>query len=152
MKPSITDWIQAIAVTIGIAFAIREFVLHDRAQEQLKKEAVLQLIVSGQNESISKSAQQIQQVYGELRKKQNPSQEEWENLQMIYFPIQAYLSAWGFCYHNNMCNPALTEAYICNSLVDFDKFRVEVNKRANKPDFTREEGYAALLNVCESKR
>ena len=38
MKSSITDWIQAIAVTIGIFFAIQEYVLKDRVQERLKKE------------------------------------------------------------------------------------------------------------------
>ncbi len=152
MKSSITDWIQALAVTIGIAFAMREFVLHDRAQERLQKEAVLQLIVSGQNESISKSAQRIQEVFNELIKKKDATKEEWGHLQTIYFPIQAHLSAWGFCYHNNMCNRNLTEAYICENLVDFDKFRVVVNNKVDKPDFTREKGYAALLNVCVSKK
>jgi len=152
MKSSITDWIQALAVTIGVVFAVREFVLHDRVQERLRKEAVLQLIVSGQSESISNSAGKIQKIFNDLMKKNNATREEWVNLQTIYFPIQAHLSAWGFCYHNNMCDQNLTEAYICENLVDFDKFRVVVNKKVDKPDFTREKGYAALLNVCVSKK
>lgn len=151
MKPSITDWIQAIAVTIGIAFAIREFVLHDRAQERLKKEAVMQLIVSGQSDSISNSAQSIQEVFGTLMKKENATVQEWQKLQAIYFPLQAYLSAWGFCYHNNMCDQGLTEGYICDTLVDFDQFREVVNQKAGNAEFTRETGYSALLKVCASK-
>ena len=151
MKSSITDWIQALAVTIGVIFALREFILHDRAQERLKKEAVLQLIVSGQNESISKSAQNIQHVFNRLKKKKDATREEWVNLQTVYFPIQAHLSAWGFCYHNNMCDRALTEAYICENLVDFDKFRVLVNEKVGRSDFAKEKGYAALLEVCVSK-
>lgn len=150
MKSSITDWIQALAVTVGVAFATWEFVLHDRAQEHLKKEAVLQLIVSGQNESISSSAQQIQQVFNELMNKKDATREEWVNLQTIYFPIQAHLSAWGFCYHNEMCDRDLTEAYICENIVDFDQFRELVNKKVNNPNFTREKGYSALLNACVS--
>ena len=152
MKPSITDWVQALAVTIGVVFAMREFVLHDRAQERLRKEAVLQLIISGQNESISESAQKIQEVFSQLMKKKDTTREEWVNLQTIYFPIQAQLSAWGFCYHNNMCEKNLTEAYICKNLVDFDKFRVIVNQKVGNSDFTREKGYETLLNVCVSKK
>lgn len=151
MKASITDWIQALAVTIGVAFATWEFVLKDRAQEHLKKEAVLQLIVSGQNQSISTSAQNIQQKFSELQANPDASLQEWGQLQTIYMPIQAYLSAWGFCYHNEMCDRELTEAYICNSLTDFDKFRVVVNQKVNRPDFNREEGYAALLKVCQKQ-
>jgi len=151
MKSSITDWIQALAVVVGVAFATWEFVLQDRAQERLQKEAVLQLIISGQNASISDSAQKIQDVYNRLMKNKDASIEEWVNLQTIYFPIQAHLSAWGFCYHNNMCEPQLTEAYICENLVDFDKFREVVNNKVNNANFTREKGYAALLDVCKAK-
>ena len=152
MKSSITDWIQAIAVTIGIAFAIREFVLYDRVQERLKKEAVMQLIVSGQSGAISESAQKIQAMYGELRSKKEPTLAEWGNLQAVYFPIQAHLSAWGFCYYNDMCDRQLTEAYICNSLVDFDQFREFVNQQVNNTNFQREQGYGALLNACLAKK
>lgn len=148
---SITDWIQALAVVIGVAFATREFVLHDRAQERLKKEAVLQLIISGQNDSISSSAQKLQQAFTALQRQDNTTAAQWGELQTLYFPIQAYLSAWGFCYHNHMCERELTEAYICNSLVDFDKFRALVNEKVNKANFSREKGYAALLEVCLSK-
>lgn len=151
MKPSITDWIQALAVTMGVAYAAWEFILHDRAQEKLKKEAVLQLMLSGQNESISKSAHEIQKVFSELRKNDEASIEDWVKLQAIYFPIQAHLSAWGFCYHNNMCDKKLTEAYICENLLDFDKFRALVNEKVNRPDFQREEGYGALLERCSEK-
>lgn len=138
MKSSITDWIQAIAVTIGIFFAIQEFVLKDRVEERLKKEAVMQLIVSGQSASISDSAQKIQTLFTQLNSKQDPSVADWGNLQAVYFPIQAHLSAWGFCYHHDMCDQALTEAYICDSLVDFDQFRVFVNEQVNNADFQRE--------------
>lgn len=150
-KASITDWIQALAVTIAIAFATWEFVLHDRAQEQLKKEAVLQLIINGQNESISNSSQQLLELFQQLQQTADAPPEDWQKLQAVYFPVQSYLSAWGFCYHNDMCDQALTEAYICKNLVDFDQFRAMVNNKANTPNFTREEGYAALLKVCQAK-
>ncbi len=151
MNSSITDWIQALAVTIGVVFAMREFILHDRQEERLRKEAVLQLIISGQNESISKSAQKMLKAFTKLINKEGVSREEWVNLQAIYFPMQAHLSAWGFCYQNSMCDRNLTEAYICENLVDFDKLRVIVNVKVGKPNFTREKGYAALLKVCVSK-
>lgn len=150
MKPSITDWIQAIAVVIGVAFALQEFVLHDRAQDRLEKETVMQLIISGQDESVSNSARELQQELTKLMQSESPTKADWGNLQMIYFPMQSHLTAWGFCYHNGMCDQELTEAYICKSLVDFDAFREMVNQNAGNPDFTREEGYAALLSTCVS--
>lgn len=152
MKSSVTDWIQALAVTIGVVFALREFILHDRVEERSKKEAVFQLIISGQNESISKSAQSIQRVFYELMKKEQVATKDWVHLQTIYFPIQAHLSAWGFCYNHNMCNRELTEAYICDNLIDFDKFRAIVNKKVNNPNFTRGKSYQTLLNVCLAKK
>ena len=151
MKSSITDWIQAIAVTIGIFFAIQEFVLKDRVQERLKKEAVMQLIISGQNASISDSAEKIQTLFTKLNADPSATMSDWGNLQAVYFPIQAHLSAWGFCYHHDMCDQALTEAYICDSLVDFDQFREFVNKQVNNTNFEREQGYAALLKACLAK-
>ena len=43
---SLTDWIQTIAVVVGLLVAYNEIVVHDRSLERQKKEATFELLMA----------------------------------------------------------------------------------------------------------
>lgn len=117
-KPHITDWIQAIIVTVGIVVAGWEFVLHDRSFENQKKQAVVDLMISGQNESITQSVKLLANVY--MSNKQYNKTEAMDTyLKLI--PLQQYYDSWAFCYTSGLCDGKLTLDYVCGDAIKFNQ-------------------------------
>jgi len=119
MKSSKTDWIQAVAVVIGVAFAIWGLVIQDRAAELSKKEAVFQLILAGGDESLTNSLKELSKELPNLNKDDIDELRIIE-LSAIYTPFEQHYNSWGFCFENDLCKKELTLRYVCEGLISFN--------------------------------
>jgi len=140
---SVTDWIQAIAVVIAIFFAIWEFVLNDRIQENYKKNLTSNLILKATEEWFPTSLKALHNL--SLKSKNTL------NDRASLKPLEVYYDTWGFCYENELCDKKLALKYICEDLVAFDTFMEEkfVEEKSNEKQSDRD--YYTLLQDCKKK-
>ena len=140
MKSSITDWIQTVAVVIGIGFALWEFVLHNKAEIQAKKNFVSNLILNSSNENLVKSVETLSIIYRELSNNNAASLKEDIKFNSGILPLKHHYDTWGFCYANDLCDKKLTTKYICGDLISFDRTLSEyasaLNASYNNQDFS----------------
>ena len=124
-RPSITDWIQAIAVVFGIAVGLWQFVIVDRSNEHMQRQAVFDLIMAGQTETQLAALRLLaSEVHGVATKssvlgKGTISME----LSLAIDTIETYMDAWGFCYDKQLCAQTLALQYICERAVTLDVIR-----------------------------
>jgi len=120
MKSSTTDWIQAVAVVIGVGFALWEFVLHNKTEVQAKKNFVSNLILNSSNEGLITSVAALSRIAVELSNNNAASLKDDIKLNSEILPLKHHYDTWGFCYANDLCDKKLTIRYICDDLILFD--------------------------------
>lgn len=119
--PLVTDWIQSLSVLIGLAIWIWQYAIYDHEQSEKKKEAVYQLIIAGQSESIMESAKDISNRISA----RNVELDDWA-LRSDLIPIHANLDAWAFCYSHDLCERKLVLSYTCKDVINFSNVAREM--------------------------
>lgn len=147
MKSSITDWIQAIAVVIGIAFAIWEFVLHDREKERDQRRAVFELVKIYQSESIQSS---LKEFFSRSKDFRDDVVKEGEPLQfhVTTLPIVSYYDSWAFCYEHDLCDRELAKEIVCPDFLEVDSMMRVMLKKLGKPFEFTDPHYVNFHHVC----
>ncbi|MGB0496062.1 MAG: hypothetical protein ACPGJI_06880 [Kangiellaceae bacterium] len=124
-KPSITDWIQSLAVFFGVMFAIYEFVLHDRTLEREKVLYTMKLLEKGQSSRIEKAVSDftVDVKYGFdyvlKAKKEGRNIEEVDSkkeFSEMMSPLLYYFESWSLCYTNDLCIKEISKEYACGSV------------------------------------
>lgn len=110
----VTDWIQAVAVVIGIAVGIWQFVIHDRDSELQRRKSVVDLIVAGQSTEIQNAYKIIIKYIIDKDSQPQPWKDGGSFAGLI--PFEQYMQAWGFCYQQNLCDQKLTLLFTCSQV------------------------------------
>lgn len=136
--PSVTDWIQAIAVTIGIGFALWEFVLHDRGEAREQAAGVRDLILARQSDAVAAAFEKME-IYRAVG--YGTAREQREQAAAAY-TVNNWFSAWGFCYSSQLCERKLTRDFICLDLLEWVR---GIEKLVDDLTITK---YRLLLQHC----
>jgi len=148
LNSSIRDWIQTIAVVIGISLGVWEFFIHDRIQENARKAFVSDMIIKGTSDSVMKSyasLPKLKQIFSEG--KHTPDVDKFE---FDVLALDSYFDAWGFCYKNNLCDRFLTKEYVCRMLISYSKLEKEFDGLTER-EYKIDQDYALLLTDCTNK-
>ena len=148
-SPKITEWIQSIAVTVGVGFGLWEFVLHDKTEEKFKKESVLRLITSGQYQEINKSYNNMLSGVLEFNSLDSIDSIRWTQFKINISPYAKYLNAWAFCYGNSLCDKTLTIEYICPKVSAYESLMSSLLKKASSDINVSTPNYDILVTECK---
>ena len=146
---SITDWIQAVAVVIGIYFVICEFVIHDRQENRDQKVFTSEMILSGSVESVHDSISAILSL-------DNVSFENLNVHELVSFKVKLialdnYMDQWGFCYEHSLCDRELALNYMCLDIIPYAEMENVLDKVAEELLGDNARGsnlYKTLLSDC----
>jgi len=147
--PSITDWIQTIAVVSGIAVGVWQFVIHDRDAELQRRKAVTDLLIAGQSDGVSK-AMGIPFAW-----RINPpdiSPEGIAKIQQDMMPLETYVEAWGLCYSNGLCDKKLSAEASCDYVGVYDGVtKLLYNATKRRVLIEHDPSLTALVNECRQR-
>lgn len=130
-RPSITDWIQALVVVIGIAFALWEFVLRDREDEHDRREAVRNMISASQSNSVFKAYQALFSFYRQYKNAGRISEGKWDDILHAVTPLKEHFLTWAYCYANSLCNEELALKYVCFRVLSYEELMKHLATKAH---------------------
>lgn len=145
---SFTDWIQTLAIVIGVGCAIFEFIIQDRQTAIFKKEAVLRLIEHTQSESFSSASSNLYLKWASIHAKEEISNQQLMDYIVAATPFEKHYSAWNVCYEGEICDPELTLKVVCSQINAFDKTVSEIFAKAKFETNIMRKNYQALHADC----
>lgn len=146
---SITDWIQAIAVVVGVGFAIRELVIYDRASELNQRAAVSNLLLAGQSDAVMDAYRELLRGKKNMKESGALSETEWFDLQLAVSPIKEHFLTWSFCYSASLCDRSLVLDAVCFRAKTYEKIMKEMRPATISEVPEKRRTYISMLEDCE---
>lgn len=146
-KPMVTDWIQAMSVFFGIIIWVWQYVVHDRALQLDRRQAVQDLIIAGQSDAIIDSSKAIAKRIAQ----KNVDYSDWQ-LRTDLIPFHAHLDAWAFCYRHRICESQLVLEHTCEDAVNFDKLAKRMRASSDGKFFSSLGGpLEEMIAICKKR-
>lgn len=109
-RPSITDWIQAAAIVIGLAFAVYELRFSDRKLEREQKDRVFllheQILSDPEMATVSDTLDTLAIGLSPSSATQRQAMDALQKMHRKLFGL-------AYCYEHDLCDPTLSETMFC---------------------------------------
>lgn len=146
------ETIKAVAVVIGVGFAVYEFVLKDRERDRARAVFTQELIQFDLSDSISESTQWLEKN-GErlMAEMQQGDIEAARELERELNPQFQLFKAWGTCIALDICDAEVGKAYICQRAISFYTLKTAIMQlRGHSLDALNKQ-FKDLVATCEAE-